>query len=149
MGKCSAVRILADLVSAKSLDFCFPMKKLCDKRKLEGIKRRLGFDYFLSVDSVGRSRGLGFMWKGSMKLRVAGYSQNHIDVIFLDDEGNDWWRFTGYYAYPEKTRKREAREFLKARFWDYLLPWCVGGDFNDIISEAEKCGRLDRESWML
>ncbi|XP_019153743.1 PREDICTED: uncharacterized protein LOC109150307 [Ipomoea nil] len=37
-----------------------------------------------------------------------GYSNNHIDINISLDVGSLAWRFTGYYGYPERQRKRET-----------------------------------------
>jgi len=54
----SVVCVLAHLVLAKSLDFCFLVGTLCYKR-LEGINRKLGFAYFFSCRMRGKVRRLG------------------------------------------------------------------------------------------
>ncbi|KAJ8431597.1 hypothetical protein Cgig2_025639 [Carnegiea gigantea] len=84
-----------------------------------------------------------------LPVRVASYSRNHIDLVFLDERGVDRWRLTGYYAFPEKERRREAWDFLRDRAMESSLPWFIVGDFNDIVQMHEKTGQSDRNAWML
>lgn len=29
------------------------------------------------------------------------------------------------------------------------IPWCIVGDFNDLLSNEDKCGRVEHPSWLL
>lgn len=50
------------------------------------------------------------------------------------------WRYTGFYGYPERHRRHDSWEILKVLSRGSRLPWCVVGDFNDMMYEDEKSG---------
>ncbi|XP_031106177.1 uncharacterized protein LOC116010810 [Ipomoea triloba] len=50
------------------------------------------------------------------------------------------WRMTCYYGYPERSRRREAWDFLRSLADRSALPWVVIGDFNDLQYQHEKRG---------
>ncbi|KAL8115005.1 hypothetical protein AgCh_021723 [Apium graveolens] len=50
------------------------------------------------------------------------------------------WRYTGYYGFPERGRRTEAWDMLRQLERDSLLPWCIIGDFNDLMTADEKEG---------
>jgi endonuclease/exonuclease/phosphatase family metal-dependent hydrolase len=59
------------------------------------------------------------------------------------------WRLTCYYGFPGSGHRRAAWNFLKNLSQSSNLPWCVVGDFNDILSPHEKKGRNERASWLI
>ncbi|CAJ2643989.1 unnamed protein product [Trifolium pratense] len=59
------------------------------------------------------------------------------------------WRLTGFYGYPEGSRRRDSWNFLRQLSQISNLPWCIIGDFNDILSSDEKKGRTDRANWLI
>jgi len=143
------VNVLADLITAKKPDFCFLMETLCSHKRMEVIKAKVGFDYVFPVGCVGRSGGLAMMWKKELPVWVVSYSRNRIDLVFLDEMRVDRWRLTGYYAFLEKERRREAWDFVRDIAIASSLPWFIVGDFNDIVEMHEKPGQSDRDAWML
>ncbi|XP_074328097.1 uncharacterized protein LOC141666010 [Apium graveolens] len=50
------------------------------------------------------------------------------------------WRYTGYYGFPERSKRSEAWRMLKQLAIDFVLPWCIIRDFNDMMTEDEKKG---------
>lgn len=50
------------------------------------------------------------------------------------------WRYTGYYGYPERGRRAEAWDMLRQLATSSALPWCIIGDFNDLMKADEKKG---------
>ena len=69
------------------------------------------------------------------------FSNNFIDleVIIANSE---LWRLTGYYGYPKMSRRRDAWNMLRMLSQMSPLPWCCVGDFNDLLTQQEKRGRL-------
>jgi hypothetical protein len=64
-------------------------------------------------------------------------------IIYIDDPTKDAWQFTGYHGFLEVGR-RDAWNFLRNLARDVTLPWCIGGDYNDILFEHEKVGENER-----
>ncbi|GAU20296.1 hypothetical protein TSUD_337770 [Trifolium subterraneum] len=97
--------------------------------------------HFLSaaIDVEGRSGGLAVFWKDSSKCRVLNYTRNFINMLVEDEQWGEW-RLTCYYEYPERSRRRAAWDLLRALGNMSSIPWCIIGDFNDLLSQADKKG---------
>ncbi|XP_074347403.1 uncharacterized protein LOC141686234 [Apium graveolens] len=67
-------------------------------------------------------------------------SNNHIQLDVKERNGSEW-RLTGFYGYPERERRQESRNFIRSLASASTLPWCVLGDFNDLMHNDEKKGR--------
>lgn len=59
------------------------------------------------------------------------------------------WRLTCFYGFPERERRRESWLFLKSLATLSSLPWCVMGDFNDLMYESDKAGRVPHPQYLL
>ncbi|CAJ2632963.1 unnamed protein product [Trifolium pratense] len=110
-------------------------------------KKRLRLEGGLE-DREGRGGGIAVMWKNSLKCQIMNYSLNHVDIEVIDDS-RGMWRLTGFYGFPEGGRRRESWNFLRHLASTSQLPWCIIGDFNDILSSDEKKGRTDRPDWLI
>jgi hypothetical protein len=112
------------------------------------IKIKLGFDEAFAVDRIGRSGGIAIMWKNKVRCRIINYSQNFINIELSSDSWNSC-RFTGFYGYPEHERRRESWDLLRSLAQDTSLPWCVMGDFNDMLSAEDKRGGTAQPNWLI
>ncbi|GAU21362.1 hypothetical protein TSUD_189490 [Trifolium subterraneum] len=104
-------------------------------------------EHFLSADVEGRSGGLSIMWKETTKCRLLNYSRNFINLVVEDREKGDW-RLTCYYDYLERSRRRQAWDLLRQLRDMSNLPWCIVGDFNDLLSQEDKKGRHNHPNWL-
>ncbi|MCH83137.1 endonuclease/exonuclease/phosphatase family protein, partial [Trifolium medium] len=121
---------------------------LANSNKINELRYKLGFDSCFAVDRDGRGGGVAVYWNNHMDLTLSSYSLNHVDIEVADSvKGN--WRLTGFYGYPERSRRRDSWNFLCQLSHRSDLPWCIIGDFNDILSSDEKKGRADRENCLI
>ncbi|GAU32650.1 hypothetical protein TSUD_218990 [Trifolium subterraneum] len=97
--------------------------------------------HFLSaaIDVEGRSGDLAVFWKDSGKCHVLNYTRNFINMIVEDEQWGEW-RLTCYYGYPERSRRRSSWDLLRDLGNMSSIPWCIIGDFNDLLSQADKKG---------
>lgn len=79
---------------------------------------------------------------------IKSYSRNHIDIIVQYTRLGDW-RLTGFYGHPKVTRRRTSWNLIRNLFENSNLPWCILGDFNDILAAEEKKGRVERQNWLI
>lgn len=88
------------------------------------------------------------MWKPTVSCRVDNHSQNHIDVIMLKNSMPDW-QLTCYYGFPERSRRREAWDFIRYLAGRSQIPWCIIGDFNDMLYATDKDGKCDHPQYLM
>lgn len=88
------------------------------------------------------------MWKRSVDIKVFGSSNNYIDVEILKGN-NPWWRLTCYYGFPERSRRREAWDLIRCLASKSNLPWCIMGDFNDMLFAGDKKGKHLHPQYLL
>ena len=74
-------------------------------------------------------------------LSLLGFSRNFIDVV-VKIPNLPMWRMTGFYGCPDRCRRRESWDILINLSNKSDLPWCIVGDFNDILMNSNKKGRV-------
>lgn len=140
LGNPHAVRVLRDMLKSHKPDLVFLSETLSVSNKIEELSSRFGFSNFFSVDRQGRGGGIEVMWKQSMKCEVFDSSSNHVDIIATEGSSITW-RLTCYYGFPERERRREAWDFLRLLASKSQLPWCIIGDFNNLLCISDKKGK--------
>ncbi|CAH9143861.1 unnamed protein product, partial [Cuscuta epithymum] len=148
LGHPSAVPALRDLVRRHKPDIIFLCETLCYSTRVEEVRRLIGFEACFSVDKEGKSGGLAILWRVASMVDLVNYSKNFINVLIKED-GSDPWRLTGFYGVPDRSRRRESWEILRSLASLSTLPWCIVGDFNDILTQDEKRGWVDHPAWLL
>lgn len=143
-----AVPIIKDLIRDHKPDVLFLFETLVIAKKIDALRMRLGFDGGLGVDHVGRGGGVAVLWRNSTAFSIMSYSANFINLEMVDGERGNW-RLTGFYGYPQSGRRRASWELLRTLSNLSPLPWCVVGDFNNLLNMEDKRGRMERSSWML
>lgn len=104
---------------------------------------------WMALDSIGRSGGILVIWnpnKLSMESHIIGTVSVNIQFRNLID--NFVWLFSGVYGPCDvHERKRLWRELsLMNTIWN--LPWCIGGDFNEVRLMDERKGCTNISSGM-
>ncbi|CAM8895291.1 unnamed protein product [Rhodiola kirilowii] len=110
LGQPRTVRCLADMVRFHKPQVVGLIETKMDKGRAEVLRRKLGFECGLGVDSNGRSGGLALWWKEEIQLTVESFSSHHIDCV-LDLE--DRVRLTLFYGNPVAHRRCETWNLLR------------------------------------
>ena len=100
------------------------------------------------MDREGRGGGLAFLWKKMNSCSLFGFSKHHIGVIIFDRDGKVW-RCIGLYRHPDRNNRRETWDLLRSLKVISPLPWCIMGDFNNLLSREEKKGGAEYPDWLL
>ena len=112
------------------------------------IVRSLGVGRFLNwtaLNAEGSAGGILLIWdKRRIRLGDSMLGNFSVSCLFRMEEDGFQWVFSGVYGLVDKS--------LRELFWKELGsikglwndPWCVGGDFNEILSpyERSKGGRI-------
>lgn len=119
-------------------DLFFLMETKQKFKFMDDLRLELGYDKMVTVEPIGRSGGLALLWKQSYDVEVLSSSNRIIDIrVRL---GSLVFYISCVYGDPIK----ENRRFV----WDDLVsigvtrnePWLLLGDFNELMSNAEKEG---------
>ncbi|KAH9786028.1 reverse transcriptase domain-containing protein [Citrus sinensis] len=102
----------------------------------------------LAVGPMGRSGGLALYWNSSHNVRLMKFGRNFIDVQ-VENADSRTWRCTGFYGFPETSKRRDSWELLRSLSSISSLPWVCIGDFNDLLHNSEKRGRCQHPNWKL
>lgn len=140
IGKPRAVRVLREMVNSFKPDLLFLSETLVVSNKIEALASKLGYADFFSVDRQGRGGGLAVLWKRTMRCTVVDSSSNHIDIEVNEGDRNAW-RLTCFYGFPERERRQESWDLLRWLATRSGLPWCIFGDFTDLLYSTDKKGR--------
>jgi len=112
----------------------FLSETLAHANKVEEIKRTVGFNNCFVVDREGKSGGLALFWNNKVNCQIMNYSMNFINVMVIDDNNKNW-RFTYLYGFLESHRRKNLWNMLRNLSSLSSLPWCVIGNFNDVLSQ--------------
>ncbi|XP_074336615.1 uncharacterized protein LOC141673774 [Apium graveolens] len=92
--------------------------------------------------------GLALLWCNEGGVEVKGSNNHFIDFeVSYDQVGR--WRYTGFYGCPERRRRRESWQLIRELVDRSSLPWCIIGDFNDIMYVHEKRGGRVQDRYLL
>ena len=115
-----------------------------------GMVRSLGVGRFLNwtaLDAEGSAGGILLLWdKRRISLVDSVAGRFSVSCRFRMEEDGLQWVFSGVYGPIEKRYRESFWEELGSirGLWDN--PWCVGGDFNEILSlnERSRGGRISK-----
>lgn len=120
-----------------------------DFRRLAKTLNDLSFSHSEEVLNEGRSGGLGLFWGDGVKVRVRSKSTRFIDAELEGGPGDPRWRFTWFYGHPKTSLRHLSWQAIRDLCDEDSLPWVLIGDFNEILTVAEKeAGRRRRECQM-
>ena len=123
----------------------FLIETLVNDEKIEQLIIQLGFDGKFVVNRVGRGGGLALLWKQPMACNLLSFQNNFIDVS-VHVPNKVVWRLTCFYGFPERNRRKDSWNLLRILHGNSSLPWCIFGNFNDLLSPGDKMGSVEHPS---
>jgi exonuclease III len=100
LGNPQTVRDIHLMVNEKQPNLLFLMETKVQNSTMQKICASIGFKGMLTMEQVGRSRGLAFLWKDNREVMIQNYSLRHINAI-VSLLGSDYsWKLTGFYGNP-------------------------------------------------
>ena len=139
LGNLRTERELVSILRAKDPSVVFIAETWADEARLERTLSNINFDQKWVVPRTTRGGGLVLFWKNSVNLTVVESHKYYIDAI-INKNGDNEWRFTGFYGEPDSSRRNEAWAKLRSLNSSQNIPWLCAGDFNEITRQEEKIG---------
>ena len=112
LGNASAIRGLLDLQKEEEPDILFLSETKMDRRRIEGLRWKLGLTNLVVQDCKGQSGGLAVFWRKEINLHLRGVSRFYIDADVVEADGFVW-RFTGFYGEPKTNRKEDSWKAMR------------------------------------
>ncbi|XP_059436727.1 uncharacterized protein LOC132169767 [Corylus avellana] len=140
LGNPRTVCDLDQMVKEKKPSFLFLMETISNKKRMERLRVKLGFEGLFVVEPVGKSGGLALFWKVAEELEIQNYSRRHINAIVKMSDNEVPWKLTGFYGHPDPTKRMESWSLLSHLKFFAPVPWLCVGDFNEIAHQSEKVG---------
>ncbi|RVW55331.1 Transposon TX1 uncharacterized 149 kDa protein [Vitis vinifera] len=134
-------RIIKAVIRSQRVNlFCLQETKI--QSLSEGLVRSLGADRWsnwVALDAVGSAGGTLVCWdKRSLEVMETEVGKFSVSCRFRNVENGLTWFFTGVYEPFSKGDRECLWEELGAIRGLWEDPWCLGGDFNVILSQRER-----------
>ncbi|XP_074378461.1 uncharacterized protein LOC141719998 [Apium graveolens] len=139
LGKPRTIHFLKELTQQIKPNIIFLSETLAKHSRIIEVCKALNYADCWSVDAQGHSGGLALLWKNEGGCVVTGSTKHYVDFEVANDHVGRW-RYTGFYVCPERGRRHESWELIRDLARKSNLPWCIIGDFNDMMSADEKRG---------
>ena len=98
---------------------------------------------FVCLKAVGASGGVIVMWdKTTFSLVSSVQGEFSITCFFRTVQGGFNWAFTGVYGPQVRIDKLRFWEELRSIKDNWSGPWCLGGDFDEVLYTQERSSGL-------
>lgn len=100
-----------------------------------------------ALDSIGRSGGILCIWNPnvvSIQSDILGVYSINMHFVTVND--NFHWLFSAVYGPCDTMERKYLWEELQLMRLIWNLPWCIGGDFNEVrlMRERQNCSKISR-----
>lgn len=141
LGQSTTVRQLRDFVSSHRPELVFLSEiKLHEVSKVQRIVNKLEFHHFDFVSSIHRAGGLLLMWKDILSIDVVVKSKLFFNVMVTEGDYPIPWMMTMVYGPPIISLRPQFLDSLSAIGSSFTGDWLVLGDFNMVLTSADKMG---------
>ncbi|KAL8126087.1 hypothetical protein AgCh_013389 [Apium graveolens] len=100
------------------------------------------------VETQGHSGGIALLWRFQNEVTLRTFNKNHIDV-FVKNKDGDEFRLTGVYGEPDRQKRKETWDMIRMLSSINTDPWCLIGDMNNVLSQADKQGGRPYPQWLI
>lgn len=132
--------LIRDSARIYKLDMVAILEPQVSGDRADQIIKSLGFASSLKVDARGFSGGLWCLWRTSCPpIQVHSTSNFCIHLHVQANTPNHWFLST-VYASPRPYQRLEVWNELVDFHASILGPWCLAGDFNQVVYDWENQG---------
>lgn len=141
IGQASTVRSLKLLLKSHRPVFIFLSEvKCCNLVKVQKLIKSIHFDQFEFVPSKGKAGGLLLAWKNSINIKTIITTDNYINSLVFVNSTDVPWQLTVVYGSPVPHQRQLFWDDLSTIGNSFAGAWLVIGDFNVVLSSADKIG---------
>jgi hypothetical protein len=113
----------------------FLSETLVEVNKIEDFRYLLGYDSCFAPVRNSRGGGIALFWRSTVNCSIVNYSANHISAK-IEEVCGKTWIFTGFYGYPENSRRIDSWNFIRRLAAQINLPWLA---YQRISSSGSRC----------
>ncbi|XP_074297139.1 uncharacterized protein LOC141627823 [Silene latifolia] len=146
LGNLDAVGGLRNLIRREAPAIVFLCETKLGSRDMNKIISKLVGYKGVSVDCVGRSGGLAFLWREEVSCTFRASTVHFMDFD-VEHEGMTW-RCTGFYGWPAVQDRHLSWRQLRLLAAEGGGPWLCLGDFNEVLFSTEMKGGT-RAQWQM
>ncbi|KAL4299197.1 hypothetical protein AHAS_Ahas17G0076800 [Arachis hypogaea] len=126
--------LIKDMPYRYNSNFCVLLETHISGNKAKNIIKKLDFDSWCISEAVGFAGGIWCLWnKVFWSIEPVSIQDQLIHMKIRDSANNIWW-FTAVYSSPHLANRRRLWSRLEELALNIREPWCIGGDFNSILS---------------
>ncbi|CAM8921539.1 unnamed protein product [Rhodiola kirilowii] len=143
LGTPLAIRALKDVINTSKSQIIGLVETKATKKRCEAVRLRLGFKCCFSVPARGRSGGLALFWNNPDEVSICNFSFFHIDFMVHMAIP---FRATLFYGAPKASLRRRSWDLLRQLSGLSPAPWCILGDFNEVLNFSEASQNASRRT---
>jgi hypothetical protein len=128
LGNLRVIPKIKFLVRYYKPDILFLSETLVEVNKIEDFRYLLGYDSCFAPVRNSRGGGIALFWRSTVNCSIVNYSANHISAK-IEEACGKTWIFTGFYGYPENSRRIDSWNFIRRLAAQINLPWLLNGGF--------------------
>lgn len=122
------------------------METRLSSNKFSFLKHSLGYINAFLVARFGQGGDLIMLWREDLDVRLINYSMGHIDVWIEHGLLKGGCFLAGFYGHWSVSQTKHSWELLQSIGSHRQRPWCVMGDFNEILYAFELDSHCQRPS---
>ncbi|KAK4260172.1 hypothetical protein QN277_003322 [Acacia crassicarpa] len=145
LGVALTARNLKEECFRKKPHLVFLMETKQKARYVRKVRRRCGFNEEWIVDPIGKSGGLALWWSDVITVNIMFSYVNIIHASVMSDAVSTPSYITCIYGPTDEGDRMLCWQEVQRISNNISTSWLCLGDFNDILSQEEKCvgGCLD------
>ncbi len=136
----AAIRNLKVMVRSLNPSRIFIQETKIEDSRVVKVVEKLGFAHHYNVSAIGIACGLLLAWKIGVDIEVTVTNQSIINVLIFSELEYHPWMLTLVHGPLSKYGRIPFWDHLNKIAAAFLSPWLCCGDFNCIVSQAEKKG---------
>jgi exonuclease III len=134
------IRVLRALIRCHRPDLLFLSETMVSSSRFQAVLFGLGFSSWLEVPPIGSQGGIFLTWKVGVDVEPVRLDKRCISCVVYSGPSVCPWLVSCIYAPASPSGRHEFWPFLFELGNSFGGPWLLMGDFNSVLSPAEKSG---------